>query len=142
MRNNAFPKGIITPFIKDFHAIHLTLKTVKLIYISTTYLAQTFDLYLHIYVIWIWVGVGVSNNRVSFPLLNGYFMIIFNFFSEEPIHKYILYVLTWIHEQFWVFKQRRLIKFTIHFCKINLQIKLNRSLLFFVYESLENCEHV
>ena len=50
MRNNAFPKGIITPFIKDFHAIHLTLKNVKLIYISTTYLAQTFDLYLHIYV--------------------------------------------------------------------------------------------
>ena len=38
----------------------------------------------------------VSNNRVSFPFLNHYFMFMFNFFFVEPIHKYI-YVLYRTH---------------------------------------------
>ena len=104
-RNNAFPKGVIMPFIKYFHAQHLlklTLRTLaiittaNLIYISTAYLAQTFDLYLRVLtrLHWIWKGVGVRKNRESFQLFNGYFMFIFYFFSVEPIHKsiYVLHV--------------------------------------------------
>ena len=57
-RNNVFLEGVITPFIKCFHAQQLQqstlrtlamIKTVNLIYISTTYLAQTFDLHVRMF---------------------------------------------------------------------------------------------
>ena len=64
------------PFIKYFHALHLLksessrwrtlLKIVNMIYISTTYLAQTFDIYVSTYVYKVTVimkGMEVSNNR-------------------------------------------------------------------------------
>ena len=63
-RNNAFPKGVIMPFIKYFHAQHLLnltlrtlaiIKTVNLIYISTAYFAQTFDLYVRMFIRLHWI---------------------------------------------------------------------------------------
>ena len=71
-------------------------------------------------------------------------MFIFNFFSVELIHKYIYvnhthFICTYMSSRaFSGFKIVKINNIYNSFCKINLQIKLNQSFIFFVYKSLQN----
>ena len=89
-------------------------------------------------------GVGVEKTECLFNFsMATLYLFIFNFFSVELIHRYIYalyvnqthFICTYMSSR--AFSGFKIAKI-IHFCKINLQIKLNQSLIFFVYKSLEN----
>ena len=68
-----------------------TFKTVNLIYITTTYYAQTFDLYVHMFhkVVLNMKEGGGKQQQSFFRTFQWHVMFILNFFSEEPIHRNI-----------------------------------------------------